>query len=383
MWSVLLLSLASSASGQRCSAVLARLFQAPPAERQALVDSLYAACPAFPVVEQDTVVHFLYRGRAQSVAVAGDATGWRPTCLLTPVAGTDLWHARRVFAADARLDYKIVVDDTLWLLDPMNPLTIRGGFGPNSELRMGRYQPPAELVLRPDLPHGAVHDTVITSGQLGGRRRVAVYVPPAFADRGAPYALALFHDGSDYLTLGDAATVLDNLIASGKVAPLVAVFLSPGERQREYAGDRKEALAAFILLEVLPWVAARYPVSADPRLRATIGASNGGNISLWLGLHYPEQFGNVGAQSSYVEPELARAFQEGDKRPLRIYLDVGTYDLPVLIPLVRGLRQILDQRDYEVCYQEPHEGHSWGNWRAHLDDLLTFLFPGPAVQDLR
>jgi enterochelin esterase family protein len=359
--------------------VLARLFQAPPVERQALVDSLYAACPAFPVVEQDTVVHFLYRGQARRVAVAGDATGWQPTCLLTRLQGSDLWHARYVFAADARLDYKIVVDDNLWLLDPMNPLTIRGGFGPNSELRMGKYRPPAELVPQPDLPGGSVRDTVITSVHLGGRRRISVYIPPGFEGRGMPYPLAQFHDGHDYLTLGNAATLLDNLIASGKVAPLVAVFLSPEERQREYAGDRKEAWAAFILFEALPWVAARYPVSTDPRLRATIGASNGGNISLWLGFHHPEQFGNVGAQSSYVEPALAKAFQEGDKRPLRIYLDVGTYDLPLLIPLVRDLRQILDRRGYEVCYREPHEGHSWGNWRAHLDDLLTFLFPGPAV----
>lgn len=79
-------------------------------------------------------------------------------------------------------------------------------------------------------------------------------------------------------------------------------------------------------------------------------------MSLWLAFHYPEQFGNVEAQSSYVEPELARAFQEDDKRHLRIYLGVGTHDLPVLIPLVRDLRQFSDQRGYELCYQEPQGG---------------------------
>ncbi|MDZ7386780.1 MAG: alpha/beta hydrolase-fold protein, partial [candidate division KSB1 bacterium] len=146
--------------------------------------------------------------------------------------------------------------------------------------------------------------------------------------------------------------------------------------QREYAGDRKEALAGFICAELLPWVERRYHVSRDARLRASIGASNGGNISLWLGLHYPEQFGTIAAQSSYVEAEVATRFREGKKLPLRIYLDVGTYDIPLLIPLVRTLRQILVARGYEVLYQEFHEGHSWGNWRAHLDDILEWSFPG-------
>ncbi len=28
---------------------------------------------------------------------------------------------------------------------------------------------------------------------------------------------------------------------------------------------------------------------------------------------------------------------------------------------------------------EFHEGHSWGNWRAHIDDALSFLFPPDSV----
>ncbi|MGH7454628.1 MAG: T9SS type A sorting domain-containing protein, partial [bacterium] len=28
---------------------------------------------------------------------------------------------------------------------------------------------------------------------------------------------------------------------------------------------------------------------------------------------------------------------------------------------------------------EFHEGHSWGNWRAHFDDALRFLFPPDSV----
>ncbi|MDZ7338997.1 MAG: alpha/beta hydrolase-fold protein [candidate division KSB1 bacterium] len=356
--------------------LLARIFYAPETERQALVDSLDRVCAQFPLLEQDSVVHFVYRGQAKSVALAGDATAWQPRIVLKKIAGTDLWHARQVYEPDARLDYKLVLDDTLWVLDPRNPHTVLGGFGANSELRMPQYVPPEELLALPDGPRGTVRDTSFTSSFLSGQRTVWVYLPPGYPARGKRYPLALFHDGSDYLRLGNALEVLDRLIEARRIQPVVAVFVPPGERQREYAGDRKEALAGFICAELLPWVERRYHVSRDARLRASIGASNGGNISLWLGLHYPEQFGTIAAQSSYVEAEVATRFREGKKLPLRIYLDVGTYDIPLLIPMVRTLRQILVARGYEVLYQEFHEGHSWGNWRAHLDDILEWSFPG-------
>jgi len=367
--------------GQPCGELLARVLAAPPKQRQALVDSLSWGCPTFPVVVQDSVVYFLYRGQARRVAVAGDATAWSTNaCPMSRIEGTDLWYRRQVFEPDARLDYKLVVDDTLWLLDPRNPHTVRGGFGPNSELRMPKYKPPGELSPLPGMPQGTLSDTVVYSPSLGEMRKVSVYLPAGHAPAAGPYALALFHDGDDYLNLGSATRALDYLIACRQVPPLVAVFVPPKQRGREYAGDRKEALAGFIVEELLPWLGGRYGVCEDPRLHATIGASNGGNISLWLGIRYPERFANIGAQSSFVEPAVAAAFAQGEKRPLRIYLDIGTYDIPLLIPLVQNLRRVLAEGGYQFCYREWHEGHSWGNWRAHLDEVLVWLFPGPAAR---
>ncbi len=372
---VFLVGCTEAAWGQSGAELLARILQAPERYRQALVDSLDKVCAHFPLVEHDSVVHFLYRGPATSVTVAGDATAWRPrTCKLARIDGTDLWHARQVYEPDARLDYKLVLDDTLWTLDPRNPYTVDGGYGPNSELRMPRYLPPREILPLPSSRQGVVRDTVMSSKALQSERKVWIYLPLGYRAGGKVYPLVLFHDGSDYLTLGRAKEVLDNLIVSGRIEPLVAVFVPPGERQREYAGDRKEALAEFICAELLPWLCRRYRVSHQPRLRATVGASNGGNISLWLGTRHPELFGNVAAQSSYVEPAVASAFSEGRRLPLRIYLDVGTYDIPMLIPMVRKLRQTLAEQGYEVRYQEFPEGHSWGNWRAHLDDILLWFF---------
>jgi len=141
----------------------------------------------------------------------------------------------------------------------------------------------------------------------------------------------------------------------------------------------KEKFTAFVVDELVPYIDSRYRIKPDPASRAMLGASNSGNIALWIGLHHPEVFGNIAAQSSNVETSISTAFETGPKLDLKFYLDLGTYDIPVLIPLVRNLREILDGRGYELQYHEFHEGHSWGNWRAHVDDALKMFFPAKST----
>jgi enterochelin esterase-like enzyme len=40
----------------------------------------------------------------------------------------------------------------------------------------------------------------------------------------------------------------------------------------------------------------------------------------------------------------------------------------------RNLRDILKNKGVQVQYFEVPEGHSWGHWRALLDDLLIFFY---------
>jgi hypothetical protein len=121
-------------------------------------------------------------------------------------------------------------------------------------------------------------------------------------------------------------------------------------------------------------VDSRFRTIAGPENRAVLGASNGGNISLWLGLNHPEVFGNVAAQSSYIQSSIHDGFQNGPTLDLQIYMDLGTYDIPGLIPLVRNFVPILEEKGYIYQYGEYHEGHSWGFWRAHIDDALKLFF---------
>ncbi len=383
MWRFLLslLLITSLAHGQTFNDFLRRVNIAPAAERPAIVDSLMNAIPSFPFIEGKTLVHFIYRGNASGVTVPGDANGWDGAAFpMAKIGGTDFWYVTKVFESDARLDYKFVLNGSNWILDPRNPNTVRGGFGPNSELRMPDYVMPPEIAFYSDIPHGTLRDTVFFSQNLGNSRTVRVYLPPGYDQSNLSYPLALFHDGLDYINLANANNVLDYLISQNEIKPLIAVFVPPVSRNAEYAGSLQGAFTKFIVNELMVWLDRRYRTSKNPADRAVIGASNGGNIALYLGLSHPEIFGNVAAQSSNVESNISSGFQNSAKLPLQIYMDLGTYDIPLLIQRVHDFVPILQSKGYPLQFQEYHEGHSWGNWRAHLDNALKMFFPAQVTK---
>jgi hypothetical protein len=135
----------------------------------------------------------------------------------------------------------------------------------------------------------------------------------------------------------------------------------------------------FLIGQVMMAVDTRYRTRRDPSARAVMGASNGGNIALWMGYTHPEAFGNIGAQSSNIITAISSGFQSSPTLNLKLYLDLGTFDIAVLIPLVRNFIPILQSNGYDYRYVEYNEGHSWGNWRAHIDNALEMFFPGAAL----
>jgi enterochelin esterase family protein len=54
------------------------------------------------------------------------------------------------------------------------------------------------------------------------------------------------------------------------------------------------------------------------------------------------------------------------------FFDFGTYTLQA--------QAILDAKGYQYQHIVVNEGHSWGNWRALLDDILLHYFGGDGVR---
>jgi enterochelin esterase-like enzyme len=379
---VLLGTFAVTCCGQSFQSFLNRVTALPANQRTAVVDSFMHAVPAVPFVEADTIAHFLYRGTASSVTVPGDANYWSPTSLpMNTIAGTNFWYCTKVFEADARLDYKFTINTSNWILDPLNPNQVMGGFGPNSEIRMPKFLPAPEISYDPGIPHGTFHDTSYPSASLGEARKVRVYLPPGYASSSDSFPMVLFHDGLDYWNLAQANNILDNCIAHGTMKPVVAVFIPASSlyRHQEYAGSRIAKFSAFIVAEVMPYLRQHYRILSDAASHATVGSSDGGDISLFLGFFYPDVFGNVAAQSSNIIDTIYSRARSSQRLNLNIYCDLGTYDIPELVPLVRNFIPVIAGKGYPHIYHEYHEGHSWGNWRAHISKALTWFFPGQAA----
>ncbi len=362
-------------NGQSFDAFIARMNSLPQASRQAVADSFMNSGHALPYIEQDSLVHFVYNAAASSVALAGDATAWYPDQTFTGISGCNFSYLTKSYEPDARLDYKLVTNGSNWILDPENPYTCTGGFGPNSELRMPAYVVAPEIRYYNSIPHGVVRDTTFYSASLGNSRQVSIYLPDGYPTGRAQYPVILLHDGTDYINLGNTCNILDYLIAEHQMSPVIAVFVPPVDRTAEYAGAKIDLFTAFIINELMPVIDARYKTSLDPALRAMAGASDGGNISLYIGTKHPGNFGKIAAQSSDVQTIISSTFANGPKLNLDLYIDIGTYDIAVLIPMVHNLHDILVSKAYPCMFREWHEGHSWGNWKGHLRLPLMRFFP--------
>jgi enterochelin esterase family protein len=350
-------------------------------EKTAIVDSFLNANPILPFVE-DSIAHFIYYGEANAISVPCDANDFLETVWpMYRVSGTSLWFRSQVFEMDARIDYKFENNFNLFL-DPRNPRVCPNAFGGNSELVMPNYVDALEIEYYPDIPHGLLVDTIITSISLGNSRTIKIYLPPGYdSQAGETYGVVLFHDGLDFINFAKVNNILDYLINKKQIQPLIGVFVPPVEREAEYAENKTEQYENFILNELMPYIDNKYRTKKEPDHRAMFGISYGGLITTQICYNHPESFGLAGPYSASYKVNSMKVFssvENGPKKNIKWYLDCGTYE-PTILRTLSELRDTLLIKGYEVNWRQWHEGHSWGSWRAHLDIALEYFFPGDSV----
>jgi enterochelin esterase-like enzyme len=75
----------------------------------------------------------------------------------------------------------------------------------------------------------------------------------------------------------------------------------------------------------------------------------------------------------FLEQEKLLALVEGLSTRICFYFDVGVYE-PQFLPAHKQLVPLLEAKGYPCFFQELTGGHNWTSWRAHLKDLLSFLW---------
>ncbi|TVQ11676.1 MAG: hypothetical protein EA364_09860 [Balneolaceae bacterium] len=337
-----------------------------------------------PFTEQERAL-FLYRGNASQVHWRGDFNRWGngddEAGAGTRIGGSDVWFFELDLPCDARVDYKIVLNGTEWIIDPANSALQWGGAGPNSELAMPCYEVPVETVERYDIERGSLSAPyTYLSSELGYEVAFYIYFPYGYMETSA-YPVVYVTDGQDYAdeNMGRMVTVLDNAIADSLIPPVMAVFIDPrdpytGEnrRQNEFVMNRR--YAAFLAGELVPGIDDMFATSAYDGDRALMGTSMGGINTAYTVLTFPYTFGRaaIHSPSFWRSPELMASYRESPRRPVSMYISVGTiYD---------GLEETVEFRDilaenvWHMRYEEVNQGHSWGQWKGQILPALMFFW---------
>jgi enterochelin esterase-like enzyme len=288
------------------------------------------------------------------------------------------------------------IADGVGLADPSNPLIKPNLLFPGSMVHVpGPSSLPWEMN---DVRHGVIHHYFYKSQIIGDQRDYYVYTPPGYDPQAKePYpVLYLLHGYSDmasgWTAVGRANVILDNLIAEGKVKPMVVVmplgygapeivkrtpqfgaaFRDQALRQRNY--DRfREAL----FQEVMPAVEGAYRVSTDREERAIAGLSMGGAETLLVGLNNLDRFAWVGAFSSGgLESDYAKDFPklnaQANSELRLLWIACGTEDR--LIEPNRKFRAWLDSKGVHFTAIETPGMHTWMVWRRNLSNFAPLLF---------
>lgn len=244
---------------------------------------------------------------------------------------------------------------------------------------------------RKEVPHGTVSEIEYWSASIGDKRRAHVYTPPGYMNGTAKYpVLYLVHGAGDsddsWTSVGRAHYILDNLIAAGKVKPMIVIMPfghtpdRPGTdmlNNNDFGND--------LLKDLMPHVEKSFRTINTPDARAMAGLSMGGAHTIRNGLTHPELFRYIGifsmglgvgqdAPKQVADYEAANdaALKRGAKAFKLVYYAMGKEDF--LYATVAPTRGILNKYGIAHVYNETPGGHTWINWRRYLADFAPRLF---------
>ena len=354
--------------------------QAPVPQRPPWLDT--------PEVHSDNSVTFRFLApNAQEVKLARE--GAEQVAMQKDDKG--VWTVTTAPLAPDYYGYSIIVDG-IRSIDPFNHL-----LKPNllSTETMVHVPDPSLPWETSDVPRGEVHHHFYKSAVAGDQRDFYVYTPPGYDPNAKTKypVLYLLHgysdDASGWTAVGRANVILDNLIAQGKVRPMIVVMplgygtmeiITLGWGAWSHTDVRDKNFSNFrqaLLTEVMPKVEHDYRVMNDRNWRAIAGLSMGGSESLLTGLNNLDKFAWVGSFSAGGMPDdFQTDFPSLDAKAnqqLRLlWIACGTEDR--LITVNRNFREWLKTKGIQHTDIETPGMHTWMVWRRNLAEFAPLLF---------
>jgi len=366
-----------------------------------------------PVINDNGTVTFRYLSPgAREVSVTGDFLPTRkvetqfgeidaPGSASLTKGENGLWEYTTPEAlAPEMYTYTFIVDGNS-TIDPVNMFVNRDVASLTSVLMVPGDR--ATLYTVQEVPHGTVSKVWYHSDAAGFDRRLTVYTPAGYEkhDKASyPVVYVLHGIGGDedaWVTQGRAAQILDNLIASGKAVPMIAVFTNgnisqeaaPLENATGYTRPTMnlpktmEGSFESAFGEIVTFIDSRYRTVAKKEGRAICGLSMGGFHTLYISVNNPDMFNYSGMFSAAIgvtDPGVSPIYQDFDAKleryfkgkPALLWIGIGKTDF--LYRQNETFRETLTSKGYPFTYMETDGGHIWRNWRIYLSEFLPLLF---------
>lgn len=227
-------------------------------------------------------------------------------------------------------------------------------------------------------------------------RRFVVYTPPGYElSRSRQYPVFVLLPGTpgdenDWTSGGGFAEVMfDNLIAEGRMVPIVVVMHASDTLDRATARRGDENLREFDAIlanELSPLVKKRYRVLTDPRSWAIGGLSLGGEFGMHVGLNHPEIFRTVASLSGSIVPtdagEVGRSSFEARFGPALTGTQIRNYRLiwvgcgseDIFFAGAKAFAERLKAERISHIFRQFPGPHAMPVARQELAELLPLLF---------
>lgn len=273
--------------------------------------------------------------------------------------------------------YYVVIDGATFA-DPGAEMVYSNGWAATVEIP----SPEDSYYLMRDVPHGEVREHWFYSNIAKEWRRAYVYTPAEYeTNPNKRYPVLYLQHGAgemeqEWTHSGLAAIITDNLIADGKIQPMIIVMnndfvYKPGDNRGRLAlsDTWSENFDEMFIKESIPDIEKSYRVIADPQHRAMAGLSLGGMLTNNVGLAHSDMFAYYGIFSggTVSNPENV------DKKVVKlIYETCGELEYGDRIKAdVEKLNGMGIKADY---YISPATAHEWQTWRRSLYNFLPLIF---------
>lgn len=216
-----------------------------------------------------------------------------------------------------------------------------------------------------------------------------IYTPPGYEKmKNKLPVLYLQHGGGDndaaWTTAGRANFILDNLLAEGKIIPMVVVMPmghpAPGFHMEP--GVDADPYYKQLFTDIIPYVELHYNVSAKREDRAFAGLSMGGIQALNIALFAPEKFSYVLPLSTGYFPQQLKSLEEKNssalKNPqinkLKLFWIAMGGEKDIAYQNGKNVNALLDKYGIHYVTNSYPAGHTFITWRHNLYEFAPLLF---------